>query len=57
MLESRDNAETYSRNEYWIVAYLYKYVSKTPNLSRTHDIEASFTLLFTTNPYISRGLN
>ena len=44
--------ETYSRNEYWIVAY---YVSKNPYLSRTHDIEASFTLIYTTNHYLSRG--
>ena len=33
------------------------YVSKTPNLSRTHDIETSFTLFYKTNPYLSRGLN
>ena len=46
--------ETFSRNEFWVVAYN---VSKNPNSSRTHNIEASFTLLSTTNPYLSCGLD
>ena len=52
MLKSKMIQEAYSRNEYWICSI---YVDKNPNLSRTHDIEASFTLLSTSNPYLSRG--
>ena len=33
------------------------YLGRNPNLSRTHDIETSFTTFPKSNPYLSRGLN
>ena len=33
------------------------YLSRNPNLSRTLDIEASFTQFPQSNPNLSRGLN
>ena len=33
------------------------YFSRNPNLSRTHNIEASFTQFHKRNPNLSRGLN
>ena len=32
-------------------------LGRNPNLSRTHDIEASFTTFPQSNPYLSRILN
>ena len=37
--------------------YYIIYLSRTPYLSRTHDIEALFTSFSKINPYLSRGLN